>query len=99
MQDFLAQRFNPNHNTGLDACIRVDWGDGGIQFAVRETQLDLKCSDRPEMTLYFESESLARQLLSGESDLISAFMQNKFRASGHLIWVFHTMTAFRPTQT
>jgi hypothetical protein len=48
------------------------------------------------MTLYFHSESLARELLSGEADPVNAFMQSQFRASGHLIWVFHTMAAFRP---
>jgi putative sterol carrier protein len=48
------------------------------------------------MTIYFASEALASDLLRGEVDPVSAFMQGHFRASGHLIWVFHTMAAFRP---
>ena len=97
MHDFLAKHFNPDHNTGLDACIHFDWGDGGIQFAVRESQLELDSNDPVEMTLYFHSESLARELLSGKADPVNAFMQSQFRASGHLIWVFHAMAAFRPS--
>ena len=96
MHDLLTQRFNPDHNTGLDACIRFDWGSGGIQFAVRETQLLLDCDSQPEMTIYFDSEALAKDLLCGEADPVMAFMQGQFRASGHLIWVFHIMAAFRP---
>ena len=96
MYNLLAERFNPEHNTGLDACIRLDWGNGGIQFAVREAHLDLDCDSPPEMTIYFHSKALASDLLHGEADPVTAFMQGHFRASGHLIWVFHTMAAFRP---
>ena len=95
MHEFLAAQFNPDHGTGLDACIGLDWGDDMVTFAIREQQLDLHCDCQPEMTLYFESEKLARDLISGNADPVDAFMHGKFRASGHLIWVFHTMAAFR----
>ena len=95
MNEFLTSCFNPDHGTGLDACIAFDWGKGSIRLAIREKQLDLDCDCEPEMTVYFDNEQLARDLLSGKADPIKAFMQSQFRASGHLIWVFHTMAAFR----
>jgi putative sterol carrier protein len=95
MYDFLAKSFNPEHGTGLDACIGFDWGSGSIAFAIREQQLDLDCNCEPEMTIYFESQKLAEDIISGSADAIDAFMRGRFRASGHLIWVFHTMAAFR----
>lgn len=99
MHEFLAQHFNPNHGTGLDACIGFDWGDGAMKFAIREQHLDLECDCEPEMTIYFASQKLAQDLISGSADAIDAFMRGQFRASGHLIWVFHTMAAFRPSDT
>ena len=96
MHEFLAQRFNPNHGTGLDACIVFDWGDGSMTFAIRGQHLDLECDGEPEMTIYFASQTLAQALLDGSADAMEAFMRGQFRASGHLIWVFHTMAAFRP---
>ena len=47
------------------------------------------------MTIYFASQTLAQALLDGSADAMEAFMRGQFRDSGHLIWVFHTMAAFR----
>lgn len=102
MREFLRGRFNPNHQTGLDAKIALDWRDGKIEFSVCDECLEFASNsgqasgdeEPAELVIYFDCEATARRLLSGQGDPMASFVNGEIRSNGYLIWVFHAFAAF-----
>lgn len=100
MRALMQRRFDPSLTNELDATIEFDWGDDRLRFAVSSQTLtinnhqDGNLLPAPECTVFFGDFAVAKALVSGKANPITAFMQGQLRSDSHLLWVFHALAAF-----
>ena len=97
LQQHLVASFHSPAATGLDAVLRLDVGGETLSFRVREgaLQFDLDPLIEPDATFLFADRETAWALFSGREDAFEAFMSERFRADGYLMWAFTLMAMFR----
>ncbi|MEN9805997.1 MAG: sterol transfer family [Pseudomonadota bacterium] len=99
LRRILMTNFYPPAARGMDAVLRVQVGDEGIDFRVENERIefDLEPHAAADTTFRFADHRTARALLTGEEDAFEAFMHGRFRADGYLMWAFTLMAMFRST--
>lgn len=98
MQSFLQDSFAPEAATDLETDIELRFPGSSTFCDIRNGALSFPDTADAELVLYFESESQARRLFSGQEDVVEAFMRGQIRSNAHLIWVFKTFAAFSKTR-
>ena len=92
----LTERFNSAQAAQFDGAFCIDTGTAQIAFTVSHGELATAPADADvDLTLYFHSAQEALELLTGNGDVIQAFMDGRFRSDGYLIWVFTLLAMFR----
>ena len=95
VQEFLESRFSNDAAGELATDVEFRFPDHSVFCDIRNRSLSFPDISSAELVLYFESPQQARGLLSGTLDPITAFMESRLRANGHLIRVFQLLAAFR----
>ncbi|MCH8140829.1 MAG: hypothetical protein IH908_04460 [Proteobacteria bacterium] len=99
LQARLQENFVPSASEGLDATFCLAIATERLTFRIRAQSLEfinLK-SSVCDATFYFENVPAADDLLCGRHDVLTSFMEGKFRADGYLMWAFRLMAMFRNT--
>ena len=95
VQEFLEGRFFADAARELATDVEFRFPDHSVFCDIRNRSLSFPDISSADLVLYFESPQQARGLLSGTLDPITAFMESRLRANGHLIRVFQLFAAFR----
>ena len=99
VQEFLESRFSADAAGELATDVEFRFPDHSVFCDIRSRSLSFPDISSADLVLYFESPQQARGLLSGALDPITAFMESRLRANGHLIRVFQLFAAFSPGDT
>ena len=93
----LESAFHAPAATGMDAVLRIQVGDEHITFRVAHGTLSLLTdpTHAPDATFHFADLATAQALFFGTEDAFEAFMNERFRADGYLMWAFTLMAMFR----
>ena len=95
VQEFLEGRFFADAARDLATEVEFRFPDHSVFCDIRNRRLSFPDISSADLVLYFASPQQARGLLSGTLDPITAFMESRLRANGHLIRVFQLLAAFR----
>ena len=95
VQEFLEGRFFADAARELATEVEFRFPDHSVFCDIRNRSLSFPDISSADLVLYFDSPQQARGLLSGTLDPITAFMESRLRANGHLIRVFQLFAAFR----
>ena len=85
--DTMAQRFNPQAASGLDAVFQYKLDDDGAYYAAIS---DGRCTvgegehAEPSVTLAMDTQTFS-EVLSGETNGMQAFMTGRIRAEGDIM--------------
>jgi putative sterol carrier protein len=92
----LERRFRADQSAGVDMRLRIDTGEGRIDFHIERGTLTLSppTAATPDVTFLFHDLATAWRILLGEANAIEAFMQGRFRADGYLMMAFRLMEMF-----
>ena len=99
VQEFLESRFFNDAAGELATDVEFRFPDHSVFCDIRNRSLSFPNISSAELVLYFESPQQARGLLSGTLDPITAFMESRLRANGHLIRVFQLFAIFSRDDT
>lgn len=94
VQEFLESRFFADAAGELATDVEFRFPDHSVFCDIRNRSLSFPDISSADLVLYFESPQQAKGLLSGSLDPITAFMESRLRANGHLIRVFQLFAAF-----
>ena len=94
VQEFLESRFFADAATDLATDVEFRFPDHSVFCDIRNRSLSFPNISSADLVLYFDSPQQAKGLLSGSLDPITAFMESRLRANGHLIRVFQVFAAF-----
>ena len=95
VQEFLESRFFADAAGELATDVEFRFPDHSVFCDIRSRSLSFPDISSADLVLYFESPQQARAMLSGSLDPITAFMESRLRANGHLVRVFQLFAAFR----
>ena len=95
VQGFLESHFFGDAAGKLTTDVEFRFPDHSVFCDIRSRSLSFPDISSADLVLYFESPQQARALLSGSLDPITAFIESRLRANGHLIRVFQLFAAFR----
>ena len=95
VQGFLESHFFGDAAGKLTTDVEFRFPDHSVFCDIRNRSLSFPDISSADLVLYFESPQQARALLSGSLDPITAFIESRLRANGHLIRVFQLFAAFR----
>lgn len=85
--DTMAQRFNPEAASGLDAVFQYKLDDDGSYFAAINADgctVEAGEHDDPSVTLLMDSQTFT-EVLNGETNGMQAFMTGRIRAEGDIM--------------
>ncbi|MBX3706877.1 MAG: SCP2 sterol-binding domain-containing protein [Pseudomonadales bacterium] len=93
----LEAAFHAPAAAGMDAVLRIQVGDEHITFRVAHGTLSVLDDPlhAPDATFHFADLATASALFSGTEDAFEAFMNERFRADGYLMWAFTLIAMFR----
>ena len=95
LEAFLSHHFKQELAQSLNACLALQWPDGKLLLEIRHGALSFPVYGVPDLTIYFDQQHRVGPILTGQTNIMQAFMPGHIRASGHLIWVFQTLAAFQ----
>ena len=99
LESALRDSFKSAVAAEFDAAIRIICADQPtIWMRIDHGHIVVEQSDgsrAADLTLYFDNEASAVDLLTGKADPIRAFMAHEFRSDGYLVWVFTVLSMFR----